>query len=161
MNKSEAIRAAIKANAREAAPYIFTYPGGEVFFDGDGYFTHEAQTQKAVFGFLPEVITPEEFKKQVAKARAIAMTELKMISADLILISEEFIDKHGVCVARSTAEDGRIWGMTMRSAKSLYLGAYFMITDCPEEIIASKVGIRNVKDNNLIDIMKRVMQDAK
>ena len=44
MNKSEAIRAAIKANAREAAAYIFAYPGGEVFFDGDG----EAWTQEAV-----------------------------------------------------------------------------------------------------------------
>ena len=155
MNKSEAIRAAIKANAREAAPHIFAYPGGEIFFDGDS----ETSVQKAVLGFLPEVITPTEFKMQVAKAREIALTELKMISADLILISEEFNDKHAVCVARSTAEDGRILGMSMRSAKSLYLDAYFMIMDCPEEIIASKAGIRGAKTKNLINIMKGIMQD--
>ena len=159
MNKSEAIRAAIKANAYEAVPYILAYPGGKVSFDDAGS-AHEAFVQKAVFGILPEGITPASFKGQVAKARDIALTDLKMTSADLILISEGFLDKHAVCVSRGTAEDGRILGMSVRSAKSLYLGAYFMIMDLPEGGMPTKEApeLNESVKNALFDIMKKMVE---
>ena len=160
MNKSEAIRAAIKANAYEAVPYILAYPGGKVSFDDAGS-AHEAFVQKAVFGLLPEGITPTSFKGQVAKARDIALTDLKMTSADLILISEGFLDEHPVCVSRGTAEDGRILGMSMRSAKSLYLGAYFMIMDLPEGGMPTKGNGAELDEearNALFDIMKKMIE---
>lgn len=157
MNKSEAIRAAIKTNAYEASPHILAYPGGQVFFDNAG-FAQEFFLQKAVFGLLGEGLTPSSFRLQVAKARDVALRELRMISADLILVSESFVEKHPVCISRSTAEDGRIFGMSMRSAKSLYLGAYFMIMDCPEGGIPCKVKPEEdtKAGSTLLDAMKGV-----
>ena len=157
MNKSEAIRAAIKTNAYEASPHILAYPGGQVFFDDAG-FAHEFSLQKAVFGLLQEELTPSSFRLQVAKARDVALRELRMISADLILVFESFVEKHPVCISRSTAEDGRIFGMSMRSAKSLYLGAYFMIMDCPEEGIPCKAKPEGdtKAGSTLLDAMKGV-----
>ena len=157
MTKSEAIRAALNTNAYEASSHILAYPGGQVFFDDAG-FAHEFFVQKAVFGLLREGLTPSSFKLQVAKARDVALRELRMISADLILVSESFVEKHPVCISRCTAEDGRILGMSMRSAKSLYLGAYFMIMDCPEEGIPCKAkpeGDTKAK-STLLDAMKGV-----
>lgn len=161
MNKSEAIRAAIKSNAYEASPHIIAYPGGKVSFDDAGS-AHESFVQKAVFGILPEGITPDSFKEQVAKARDVALAVLKMPSADLILISEAFLDKHAVCVSRGTSEDGRILGMSMRPARSLYLGAYFMITDLPEGGLPSKAepGIDEQAKNILFGIMKGMAEKA-
>ena len=162
MNKSEAIRAAIKTNAYEASPHILAYPGGQVFFDDAG-FAHEFSLQKAVFGLLQEGLTPSSFRLQVAKARDVALRELRMISADLILVSESFVEKHPVCISRSTAEDGRIFGMSMRSAKSLYLGAYFMIMDCPEGGIPCKAKPEGgaKAGSTLLDAMKGVGKNVR
>ena len=161
MTKSEAIRAALNTNAYEASPHILAYPGGQVFFDDAGS-AHEFSLQKAVFGLLREGLTPSSFKLQVAKARDVALRELRMISADLILVSESFVEKHPVCISRCTAEDGRIFGMSMRSAKSLYLGAYFMIMDCPEGGIPCKAkpegSIR--ARSTLLDAMKGVSSNV-
>ena len=157
MNKSEAIRAAIKPNAYEASPHIPADPGGQVCCDDAGS-AHEFFLQKAVFGLLREGLTPSSFRLQVAKARDVALRELRMISADLILVSESFVEKHPVCISRSTAEDGRIFGMSMRSAKSLYLGAYFMIMDCPEGGIPCKAKPEGdtKAGSTLLDAMKGV-----
>lgn len=162
MNKSEAIRAAIKTNAYEVSPHILAYPGGHVFFDDAGS-AQEFTLQKAVFGLLREGLTPSSFRLQVARARDVALRELRMISADLILVSESFVKKHPVCILRSTAEDGRIedgriFGMSMRSAKSLYLGAYFMIMDCPEGGIPCKAKPEEdtKSGSTLLDAMKGV-----
>lgn len=160
MNKSEAIRAAIKSNAYEAAPHIIAYPGGKVSFDDAGS-AHESFVQKAVFGILPEGITPDSFKEQVAKARDVALAELRMPSADLILISESFIDEHAVCVSRGTAGDGRILGMSMRPARSLYLGAYFMIMDLPEGGLSPRgPTVDEQAKNVLFGIMKGMAEKA-
>lgn len=157
MNKSEAIRAAIKSKAYEVSPHILAYPGGHAFFDDAGS-AHEFFLQKAVFGLLREGLTPSSFKLQVARARDVALRELRMISADLILVSESFVEKHPVCISRSTAEDGRIFGMFMRSAKSLYLGSYFMIMDCPEGGIPCKAKPEGdaKAGSTLLDAMKGV-----
>lgn len=78
MNKSEAIRAAIKTNAYEASPHILAYPGGQVLFDDAG-FAHEFTLQKAVFGLLREGLTPSSFRLQVAKARDVALREAYLV----------------------------------------------------------------------------------
>lgn len=132
MNKSEAIRAAIQGSAREVVPNILAYPGGKAVFDDAGS-AHEISIQSAVLGLPPgERVTPEVFRTQVAQARGIALSDLNMYSADLLLVTEEFLNSHPVCVARCTASDGRVFGMRVKAAKGLYMGAYFMIINIPE-----------------------------
>ena len=85
MNKSEAIRAAIKSNAYEASPHILAYPGGQVLFDGEpaAIFKEHGAELVQVGVDVPQVYkladllrqrgvaVPEGIKDEMALVRAI------------------------------------------------------------------------------------------
>lgn len=126
---------------------------------------------------LGEPCAANVIKRRLAKARSIAMGPGKMVSATVLVVDKGFYDGNFAEFKRITAEDGRIFGMTMKVTKKPgllpgmfraethdFVSAAFTIQD-PKEVGAGDGGDKKpsgvVASSGLIDAIKKYDDSGK
>ena len=132
MNKKEAIRKDIEDKAEQACPGVYIYRGRSVSFS-DGGCSHSTFSNSLVLG-TPLLFPSSDIKGGIARAREIALENLRLIGAEVLLVDKDWRKEHWREFKEACAGDGRFFGMHVRevSPGSLPLGAVFMILDYPE-----------------------------
>ena len=159
MNKNEAIREDIEKNAEEIVAGIKKYRGRRVSYE-DGGGLHETKSASLVLcTCLPP--SSSSLSWSLAYARQVALAELKMVSASVLVVSEEFRKKNWreFLQLETDGEDGRIFGMNLKKYTGvLPSGALYMIMDPAqaeeEEERKEDPRERGQRKNRLIEAME-------
>lgn len=133
MKKSEAIREDVEKNTEEVVAGIKKYKGRRVSYE-DGGGLHETKSASLVLctSLPPHSTLHSSLSWSLAYARQVALAELKMVSASVLVVSEEFRKAHWreFLQLERDGEDGRIFGMNMKKyTGELPSGALYMIMD--------------------------------
>ena len=159
MNKNEAIREDIEKNAEEIVVGIKKYKGRRVSYE-DGGGLHETKSASLVLcTCLPS--HSSSLSWSLAYARQVALAELKMVSASVLVVSEEFRKKNWreFLQLETDGEDGRIFGMNLKKYSGMLpSGALYMIMDPAqaeeEEERKEDPRERGQRKNRLIEAME-------